>query len=108
MDSVYERFCELVKARNIKIIDISRATGISSTVFSEWKKGKSRPKTDKLQKIADYFNVTLEYLMTGKIPSLKKTIYSPEEEQAIYWYKLYSMATPEVQQAIDLLLKSAQ
>ena len=28
--------------------------------------GKSVPKAEKLQKVADYFNVSMEYLMTGK------------------------------------------
>lgn len=107
MDDVYERFCSLLEMHKIKAVEVSRATGISSTVFSEWKKGKARPKADKLQRIADYFNVTLEYLMTGKIPSLKKPENSPEE-RAIYLYKLYSKASPEVQKAIDLLLKSGK
>ena len=42
------------------------ATGLPSSLFSEWKRGKSSPKVDKLQKIADYFEVSIEYLMTGK------------------------------------------
>ena len=109
MDNIYERFCDLAKQNNVKAADVSRATGISSTVFSEWKKGKARPKIDKLQKIADYFNVTLDYLMTGKIPSIKDSETSPEEEQqAIYLYKLYSTADPKIQQAVDALLKPSQ
>ena len=28
--------------------------------------GKNVPKAEKLQKVADYFNVSMEYLMTGK------------------------------------------
>lgn len=41
--------------------------------LSDWKNGKSTPKQDKLMKIADYFGVTVEYLMTGE----EKEIPSP-------------------------------
>ena len=34
--------------------------------LSDWKNGKSTPKQDKLMKIADYFGVSLDYLMTGE------------------------------------------
>lgn len=63
---MYEIFEALLKKKGVKAADVSKATGIYPTVFSEWKKGKSTPKTDKLQKIADYFEVTVRYLMTGE------------------------------------------
>ena len=36
---------------------------LSRTTLSDWKRGRSVPKTDKLQKIADYLDVTLDYLL---------------------------------------------
>lgn len=63
---MYEIFAKLLNDNHVKPVDVTRATGISSTVFSEWKKGKSTPKADKLQLIADYFGVSLEFLLTGK------------------------------------------
>ncbi len=63
---MYQIFVELLQKNNKKAADVTRATGIPASTFSDWKKGKSCPKQDKLQKIADYFNVSLEYLMTGE------------------------------------------
>lgn len=63
---MYDIFAELLKKFDVKASDVSKATGINQTVFSEWKKGKSTPKVDKRRKIADYFGVSLEYLDTGK------------------------------------------
>lgn len=64
---MYEIFEKLLKEHGIKTADVVKATGLSSTFFSEWKKGKSKsPKPENLQKIADYFGVTVDYLMTGK------------------------------------------
>ena len=63
---MYEIFQKLLNEKGVKTSDVARATGISNMTFSDWKRGKSVPKIDKLQKIADYFGITVEYLMTGK------------------------------------------
>ena len=63
---MYEIFAELLSKFDVKTSSVAKDTGISPTVFSEWKKGKSTPKADKRKKIADYFGVSLEYLDTGK------------------------------------------
>ncbi len=74
---MYENFEKLLKEKGVRAADVTRATGISSTVFSEWKKGKSTPKADKRKKIAEYFGVSLEYLDTGKEPAIEN-LYSDE------------------------------
>lgn len=66
MTSLYEIFAKLLVEKGLKAADVTRATGIKSPVFSEWKKGKSKPNTDKMLKIADFLGVSVEYLMTGK------------------------------------------
>ena len=63
---MYDIFVQLLEQSGKKASDVSKATGIPSSTFSDWKKGKSSPKTEKLQKIADYFGVSVKYLMTGK------------------------------------------
>lgn len=63
---MYEIFERLLKERGLRAADVSRGTGLSSTFFTEWKKGKSKnPTPTNLQKIADFFGVSLDYLMTG-------------------------------------------
>lgn len=63
---MYEIYCKLRDFRGVKDADVVRATGITKSTFSDWKSGRSEPKRDKLQKIADYFEVSLDYLMTGE------------------------------------------
>ena len=63
---MYEVYLKLLKENGVKTSDVCKSTGIVASTFSDWKKGKSAPKQDKLKKIADYFNVSVEYLMTGK------------------------------------------
>lgn len=63
---MYEIYCKLRDSKGVKDADVVRETGITKSTFSDWKNGRSNPKNDKLQKIADYFGVTIDYLMTGK------------------------------------------
>ncbi|MFQ7092174.1 MAG: helix-turn-helix domain-containing protein [Coprococcus sp.] len=63
---MYEIYCKLRDSKGLKDSDIAKATGITKSTFSDWKNGRSKPKNAKLQKIADYFNVSLSYLSTGK------------------------------------------
>lgn len=62
---MYSIFEELLQKHGVSTYKVSKETGIAQSVFSSWKNGISTPKQDKMQKIADYFNVSLEYLMTG-------------------------------------------
>ena len=50
---MYERYVELLNEKGVKNIDVSRATGIPASTFSDWKKGKSSPKREKLEKRRD-------------------------------------------------------
>lgn len=59
----YQKFEQLVKSRGITAYRVAKDLGLAPTVFSDWKSGKSKPKADKLKKIADYFGVTIEYFL---------------------------------------------
>ena len=59
---MYTIYCKLRDERKLKDSDVSKATGITKSTFSDWKSGRSKPKLEKLQLIADYFNVSVEYL----------------------------------------------
>lgn len=63
---MYEIFSKLLQSHGVTPYKVSKATGVSQSTLSDWKRGISTPKQDKLQKIADYFSVSLEYLMTGE------------------------------------------
>jgi transcriptional regulator with XRE-family HTH domain len=60
---MYSNFEKLLKIKGVTSFQVAKATGITPSTFTEWKKGSYVPKSDKLQKIADYFDVTIDYLM---------------------------------------------
>lgn len=63
---MYEYYQKLLDEKGLKNADVARATGISNMTLSDWKRGKSEPKTKNMQKIADFLGTTLSYLVTGK------------------------------------------
>ena len=69
---MYEIFSELLQKYGVTPYKVSKETGVSQSTLSDWKRGISTPKPDKLQKIADYFCVPLTYLLTGNTSEQKK------------------------------------
>ena len=63
MYEIFEKLCDLHGVTPYKIY---KETGIARSTLSDWKNGKSTPKQDKLKLIADFFNVSVDYLMTGE------------------------------------------
>lgn len=76
---MYEIFLKLLKAKGCSAYQVSKATGIAQSTLSDWKNGKSIPKADKIQKIADFFGVSAEYLMTGNEGEEGKKYYLNDE-----------------------------
>lgn len=62
--TVFERIENLRKSNKISQGKLEKELGFSNGSISKWK--TSMPTTERLQKIADYFGVTIDYLMTGK------------------------------------------
>lgn len=60
---MYTKFQKLMQEKHVKAADVARATGISTSTLSDWKVGKSKPKLDKLVKIANYFGVSVSYFI---------------------------------------------
>ena len=60
---MYAIFESLLEKHGVTAYKVAKATGITTSTLTSWKQGKYVPKPDKLQKIADYFGVSLGYLM---------------------------------------------
>ena len=63
---VWKRIESLLNRENISAYKLGKDTGISTASLTDWKKGRSSPKLDKLKTIADYFGVSVYYL-TGEV-----------------------------------------
>ena len=62
----YNIFENLLKMNNTTVYRVSKETGIAASTFSDWKSGRSVPKLDKIKLIATYFDVPLDYMLSGE------------------------------------------
>lgn len=62
----WTKFVELCAKNNTKPNPVATELGISSGTVTKWKKGLSTPSDVSVKKIADYFNVPVEYLVSKK------------------------------------------
>lgn len=60
---MYEKYATLRDNNNVSDYRVAIDTGITRSTFTDWKSGRSEPKLDKLKKLADYFDVPLEYFL---------------------------------------------
>lgn len=65
---MYERYCKIRDSLGLRDSDVARKTGITPSTFSDWKKGKSLPNTQKMVAIARALNTTVEYIVDGIEP----------------------------------------
>lgn len=60
---MYEKYVQLKTEKGVTDYRVSVETGIPASTFTDWKTGRSKPKIDKLQILANYFGVPLENLL---------------------------------------------
>lgn len=68
------RLFDLMSKTKTTQVQLAQAIGASQGNISDWKNGRSFPKSDVLARIADYFNVTTDYLL-GRTDA--KSVTSP-------------------------------
>lgn len=79
----YEKYCKLRDAKNMKDSNVAALTGIGKSTFSDWKSGRSEPKNDKLQKIADCLEVSVNYFTDDNSDERSVGYYINDETAAI-------------------------
>ena len=81
----WNRFEGLCKENKCKPNNVMQALGLSAATATKWKNG-SIPNGDALQKVADYFNVSTDYLL-GRTdnPSFAPPtlVLTPDEQAAV-------------------------
>lgn len=59
--STFDRVKNLADKRKISIVELEEKVGFSKNSMYSWKKNK--PSAEKLEAVADYFNVSTDYLL---------------------------------------------
>lgn len=97
MNSTYYRIEKLCSLNDIDITTLCRNAKISRASLSEFKAGRTRKlSTDTLKKIADYFDVSVDYLLTGDSGLINGSNRNIEE------YVSLLQTRPEMRNYLDL------
>lgn len=65
MSTLYDRIRDLATYHKISLAELERNLNFSNGIISTWKKGN--PSIDKVEKVANYFNVSTDYLLGREI-----------------------------------------
>ena len=58
-----ERLKELRKQAHLTQVELAKRLGIGQSSYADWERGKKNPTQENLIKIAQFFNVPLDYLV---------------------------------------------
>ena len=67
---MYEKFERLLEEYGETASDVARDTGIAKSTFSGWKHKRFVPKKDKMEKIAEHFQLPSDYFYSGTFKSV--------------------------------------
>ena len=79
IDRINARLAELGKTG----AEMTRDIGLSNSIYSQWNTGKTKPSNKTIARIAEYLDVTVDYLLGRDMPIAKaqKNIPTPEGEE---------------------------
>lgn len=95
----YDTILHLCELNGKKITNVIAELELSAGNPSKWKSGNV-PKADTLTKLADYFHVSVDYLLERESPD--SFSLSPQEEELILCYR---QASPDDRELVNLALK---
>ena len=63
------KIIQILKERNIKQIELTNYLGVSKNIFTDWKSGRNTSYIKHLPKIAEFFGVSVDYLLGKETPT---------------------------------------
>ena len=105
MYNIYEK---LRDAKGVTDYAVAKACNFGKSTFSDWRSGRANPGVKKLQKIADYFNVSLDFLMTGEDKTQNAfgfmSLSDPEQQLVALFRQLNEKGQGKALELVKLLL----
>lgn len=82
----YDRFVAICKQRNVSPSQVAIQCGFNKSSVTNWKKNGYAPRQEILKKIADYFNVSVDYLLgnESKVPDAEQPATESQIKFALF------------------------
>ena len=102
----YDVFENLCKTHGVKPNTVTKAIGLSTATSTNWKTSGRVPSGDALIKVAEYFGVSVDYLLEREQDTKKEPAPEVREDERTkklmhYW----NILTPEQQDRFIALMK---
>ena len=81
--SAIDRILFLISEKGISANRLSLDLRLSNSAITDWKKGRAKPSTDAINKIADYFDVSTDYLLGRTDNRAPQPLIIPEELRGV-------------------------
>lgn len=94
----YDRLCTICQEKKISVTNMVKELGLSSGNLSKWKNGGA-PRSDTLQRIADYLGVTTDTLLKGR---------DAQPEMSDIRYALYHETADVSEETLSKILEFAR
>ena len=75
---IVQNILNIAKTRKVNNQQLCKILETNSNKIYDWKIGKSKPSAEDISKLADYFNVSADYLLGRDVPIKTKTDDSTE------------------------------
>lgn len=70
----YDRFIELCRGENVSPCAVAGILGFSRSCVTYWKRNEYIPRQETVNKIAHFFNITVDELMDAECPDIKVSV----------------------------------
>lgn len=94
---------ELMTSQNVTAYKMSKDTGISDRLIGYWRKGEKLPGAENLLTIANYFGISVDYLLTGQRPDAEPN--TDEQELLTLYNRLSDVSKSWIKDRADALYK---
>lgn len=98
----------LREERRISQAALAKELGVAQSAVGNWESGARSPDAATLLKIANYFDVTVDYLLTGEEKERPAVDGIPLNDKELEWLRRFQQASPEVKNAALALLRAAE
>jgi len=92
----------LLKQKRMTAVKLSEVLGVSTATISDWSNGKTYPRIDKLEQMANFFQVTKSDLVEDREKELDDNANEEPTLMAAHWgIDLSGLPSEERQRVID-------
>lgn len=95
----WDNFTKLCEERNKKPNSVATEIGCSSGSITAWKNGRL-PRMATLNKIAEYFNVTVDFLLSNNEQTVDDQL---RDEQFAFWGKVKDLTDTEKKDVLNFI-----